>query len=414
MGEITVEEKLNLLAGQMYTAVGAGTWGFGEEGELFYSTAANQDEFLNFFKMGGCFTFAYEKEGGWKVPVILSDSIGLIWIAQHAQVSQGEYRMLVVIGPFFMSSTSLKRIEDELRRKESSVFIRRQMMRVLSDVPVAGSNMLAQYAAMLHYMITGEKLDKSRLVYQEKKCAGEEETREINQPVAFDRKDYNEKLLLKAVKEGNGKLLDSVEADRGMENGLLSGSGDALRDGKNTVIIFEALCCRAAIEGGVSGQIARRMEYEFISEIEKCATITQLVNMNMNIYEKWIETVHEYKRNVDISGTIREACDYIKSNILSELSAEKIAAAMGYTPYYFTKKFHKEMGMRVTDYIKQAKIEYAKLLLLTTKKTIQEISDLLNFGTRSYFSKVFHEQMGVTPAAYRNNLNREVSNEREN
>ena len=100
--------------------------------------------------------------------------------------------------------------------------------------------------------------------------------------------------------------------------------------------------------------------------------------------------------------------------ILSELSAEKIAAAMGYTPYYFTKKFYKETGMRVTDYIRQAKIEYAKLLLLTTKKTIQEISDLLHFGTRSYFSKVFHEQMGVTPAAYRNNINREVSNERKN
>lgn len=50
MGEITVEEKLNLLAGQMYMAAGIGTWGFGEEGELFYSTSANQDEFLAFLK----------------------------------------------------------------------------------------------------------------------------------------------------------------------------------------------------------------------------------------------------------------------------------------------------------------------------------------------------------------------------
>ena len=312
MGEITVEEKLNLLAGQMYTAVGAGTWGFGQEGELFYSTAANQDEFLNFFKMGGCFSFACEKDGGWKVPVILSDSIGLIWIAQHARGSQGEYQMLVVIGPFFMSSTSLKRIEDELRRKESSVFIRRQMMRVLSEVPVAGSSMLTQYAAMLHYMITGERLDKNCIVYQEEKCTGESEIKQMNHTVSFDRRDYNEKLLLKAVREGNEKLLESVEADKGMENGLISGSGDALRDGKNTVIIFEALCCREAIEGGVPGQIARRMEYDFISEIEKCITITDLVNVHLSIYEKWIKTVREYKQNVDISSTIQEACDYIK------------------------------------------------------------------------------------------------------
>lgn len=408
MGEITVEEKLNLLAGQLYAAIGVGTWAFGEDGQLFYSTSSNQEEFLAFFKMSGCFSFAREKEDGWKIPVVLSDSIGLIWVAEHAMVSVDKYPMLVVIGPFFMSSTSLKRIEEELRKKESSVYIRRQMMRVLSDVSVTGSSMLNQYAAMLHFMITGEYLDKRRIVYQKEEQQEIQEIQIQNSNTASDRRDYNEKLLLKAVREGNSKILESLEADMGMENSLISRSGDSLRDGKNTVLIFEALCCREAIAGGIPGQTARRMEDEFISAIEKCSTITDLINVHLSIYEQWIDTVHQYKRNGEISNTILDACDYIKANIINELTVEKIAADMGYTTYYFTKKFNREMGIRITDYIKQAKVEYARILLLTTKKTIQEISDLLHFSTRSYFSKVFQEYTGETPATFRENINKGV------
>lgn len=408
MGEIAVEEKLNLLAGQMHAAAGIGMWAFGQEGELFYSTCANQEEFLAFFKMGGCFSFAQEKEDGWKVPVVLSDSIGLMWIAEHVTISEEGYQMLVVMGPVFMSSTSLKRIEEELRKRESSVYIRRQMMRVLSDVPVTGSSMLNQYAAMLHYMITGERLDKNRIIYQkeEQKENILEKIQQQNKNTAFDRSDYNEKLLLKAVREGNRKILESLEADMGMENGLISKSGDALRDGKNTVLIFEALCCREAVAGGVPGQTARRMEEAFLSAIEKCSTITELINVHLSVYGQWIDTVHQYKRSGEISHTILDACDYIKGNILGDLTGEKIAADMGYTTYYFTKKFYKEMGMRITDYIKQAKVEYARLLLVTTQKSIQEISDMLNFSTRSYFSKVFHEYTGETPAIYREHISK--------
>ncbi len=79
---------------------------------------------------------------------------------------------------------------------------------------------------------------------------------------------------------------------------------------------------------------------------------------------------------------------------------------MGYSTYYFSKKFNKEMGIKVTDYIKQVRIDQAKIALITTKRSIQDISDSLQFGTRNYFSKVFREIVGVTPAAYRERMGR--------
>ena len=65
------------------------------------------------------------------------------------------------------------------------------------------------------------------------------------------------------------------------------------------------------------------------------------------------------------------------------------------------------MGIKVSDYIKQARIEYAKVEVMTSRKSIQEISDTLQFGTRNYFSRVFQEVVGMTPAAYRDRAGKE-------
>lgn len=57
--------------------------------------------------------------------------------------------------------------------------------------------------------------------------------------------------------------------------------------------------------------------------------------------------------------------------------------------------------MRPVDYIKQARIQCAHILLESTSKSIQEISEDLHFSSRSYFSTVFQAQIGVSPAIYR-------------
>lgn len=62
------------------------------------------------------------------------------------------------------------------------------------------------------------------------------------------------------------------------------------------------------------------------------------------------------------------------------------------------------MGVRLLDYIKDSRVELAKIWLLTTQKSVQEISDQMYFGSRNYFTKVFREKVGVTPAAYREQM----------
>lgn len=63
------------------------------------------------------------------------------------------------------------------------------------------------------------------------------------------------------------------------------------------------------------------------------------------------------------------------------------------------------MGVSVTDYIKAARIERAKLLLTSTDLSIQDIADRLHYCSRSYFSTVFLDTVGCTPTKYREKRN---------
>ena len=59
------------------------------------------------------------------------------------------------------------------------------------------------------------------------------------------------------------------------------------------------------------------------------------------------------------------------------------------------------MGCSVADYIRKIKVEQAKLLLCGTQMNIQEISDELAFGSRSYFATAFQKETGLSPSEYR-------------
>ena len=68
-----------------------------------------------------------------------------------------------------------------------------------------------------------------------------------------------------------------------------------------------------------------------------------------------------------------------------------------------TKKFYRETGQRMTDYINHAKIQYACVQLTGTDKTLQQISEELHYSSRSYFTAVFRKVIGCSPTEYRNN-----------
>lgn len=98
---------------------------------------------------------------------------------------------------------------------------------------------------------------------------------------------------------------------------------------------------------------------------------------------------------------LRKAVQYIKQNYDKAITAETLASMVNLSPVYFSYLFKKNMGMNMTDYITECRMETAKKQLLETDMTIYEIAVSVGFQDQRYFSKRFKQIVGKTPTEYR-------------
>ena len=93
--------------------------------------------------------------------------------------------------------------------------------------------------------------------------------------------------------------------------------------------------------------------------------------------------------------------DYIEQHLADKVRAADLARAAGYDESHLTRRFKRETGLSVTNYVKFAKIERAEVLLDSTGMSVQDIAAALGFTTRSYFIQCFREVTGRTPTEWR-------------
>lgn len=99
--------------------------------------------------IGKCLDYVVENQEH-RFPFLLSDSLGMVWIAEYSPIEEEETPVLFVFGPVFTSATSPMVITDNLTRMNFSMSIRKQMEEVLDEVPVLMNSAIEQYARMLH------------------------------------------------------------------------------------------------------------------------------------------------------------------------------------------------------------------------------------------------------------------------
>lgn len=142
---------------------------------------------------------------------------------------------------------------------------------------------------------------------------------------------------------------------------------------QKATVLFKELCNEIPITNKGIGRL-----YYFFSEVAD--DMIQQPNSNINpIIEKAIEYINEYP-NLKIAD-IAKLCDISESGI------------------YIL--FKKQLNKTPNDIRLEILCEKAVLLLKTTNKSIQEISDTLDFSSTSYFRKILHHYIGKTPTEVR-------------
>lgn len=110
--------------------------------------------------------------------------------------------------------------------------------------------------------------------------------------------------------------------------------------------------------------------------------------------------IEEQKGRIKSKEVIK-ALNYIDENYLVDLNLETVSSHVFLSTFYFSRLFKKELGITFSDYLVRKKIDLAKTLLMSTNKSILEISTYIGFKEQNYFCKVFRKIVGKTPSEFR-------------
>ena len=95
---------------------------------------------------------------------------------------------------------------------------------------------------------------------------------------------------------------------------------------------------------------------------------------------------------------------FIQESFAQKLTLEQIADAAAVSTRECLRCFQNSIGQSPMDYLITYRIQVAKKLLETTDRSITDIALDCGFNSNSYFSKLFHRTCGITPQAYRKQL----------
>lgn len=97
---------------------------------------------------------------------------------------------------------------------------------------------------------------------------------------------------------------------------------------------------------------------------------------------------------------VHEISEYIKNNYQNNITLDDLAKTTNFNKYYICKKFKKETGTNIMNYIMEMRINKAKELLLSGDDRVYKVAQAVGFNDTSYFSLIFKKITGKTPKEF--------------
>lgn len=92
--------------------------------------------------------------------------------------------------------------------------------------------------------------------------------------------------------------------------------------------------------------------------------------------------------------------DYLDENINTIISIDMISSIFCYDKTYIMKRFKKELGISIVNYMNIIKI-YNSLKYFKNDDSILKISIESGFNSLEYYSEMFKKVIGVSPMTYK-------------
>lgn len=212
-----------------------------------------------------------------------------------------------------------------------------------------------------------------------------------------------EKEILHTISSGDIERLMQILPDvQGSDASSGSFPGGPIRTLKNIFITSAALCSRAAVAGGMDYDHALTLSDNYISKVELMKTGEEIIPQIGMMMAEYCDQVARLRQPQDCSALTKQIIADVHAHLHEPVTVEEIAERCHLSVSYVTHTFSKDMGISLKTYIQQQKINEAKRLLTTSKRSIAEVASLLGFSSQAHFQTVFRKVIGTTPHAYRN------------
>ncbi|GMQ46376.1 helix-turn-helix domain-containing protein [Vibrio sp. 10N] len=105
----------------------------------------------------------------------------------------------------------------------------------------------------------------------------------------------------------------------------------------------------------------------------------------------------------DKEQLVSKMLTYIDDNLVKNLKEKDVAEHCNLSVTYFSKTFHRHLGVNFRDYVINKKLSLAKDLLKQDMRCqVSVVAYQCGFNDVSYFSRMFKKRVGMSPGTYRN------------
>lgn len=129
--------------------------------------------------------------------------------------------------------------------------------------------------------------------------------------------------------------------------------------------------------------------------------IESMFQSSMRIYHLFEYLLKPPVLQTEYETPVEQSIHYIRRNYNEPLNLNKLAEIANLSPYYYAHCFKEETGFSPMEYVTNTRLEQAKVKLIRTQKTVEEIADEIGYSSSSSFINMFVKKVGYSPKQYR-------------
>ena len=167
-------------------------------------------------------------------------------------------------------------------------------------------------------------------------------------------------------------------------------------------VITVAMITRQCVSAGMELEQAYRLSDFYILKMDSCTSIESVSQLHHTMALDFTGKMALVKRNSVISKPVVICINFIYSHLNTRITVQVLSEYTGLSASYLSRLFKKELGISISDYILEKKVEKSENLLKYSDYSLIDIANYLAFSSQSHFIQTFKKAVGITPNKYHN------------